>query len=220
MVIYQGASSDRTQHAGSRRRPDQSPVLRAPLHRSALRSGFFEAAWSSLHGSGREPVTHRWLLDFPSAHVKDSALHSAFAAVSFARIGQRDKATVLIQQSHVAYSRALLLTNSRLSRPETASSDETLACILLLALFEVRTAFLRSCDHLADQVLQATHGSDAKSTCNVFTMLTHIQAARALVQYRGVSAFDTSVSCSMMADLYRASVGQVVHCQHLEPDKY
>lgn len=212
MVIYRGASSDRTQQAASRKRPDQSPVLRAPLHCSALRSGFFEAAWSSLHGSGGEPVTHRWLLDFPSAHVKDSALHSAFAAVSFARIGQRDKATVLIQQSHVAYSRALSLTNSRLSRPETASSDETLACILLLALFEVRTVFFPSHDHLTDKFSQATHGSDAKSACNVFTMLTHMQAARVLVQCRGSSAFDTSVSCAMLADLYRATVGHAVHC--------
>lgn len=126
-------------------REENDPCLPPSLRTSALRSAQFDAAWRTLQPSDGLPRnvrrSHLWLLDLPSIHVQGTALNSAYGAVALARLGQEERDASLLSQSHVAYAEALRLFMARLRKPSAVfETDEALACIMCLALFEVNTA--------------------------------------------------------------------------------
>jgi Fungal specific transcription factor domain len=68
----------------------------------------------------------------------DSHLSVSFNAVALAALGNRPNSKMLLVQASAEYSRALSYTNKALANPIIQKSDQTLAAVLLLGLFEVR----------------------------------------------------------------------------------
>lgn len=67
----------------------------------------------------------------------DSHLSVSFKAVALAAFGNRPNSKKLLVQASSEYSRALSSTNTALANPVMQKSDQTLAAVLLLGLFEV-----------------------------------------------------------------------------------
>jgi hypothetical protein len=64
-------------------------------------------------------------------------LSASFAAVAFASFGNRPSARQLLGKTRHEYNKALTLVNKALINPATQKSDQTLASVLLLGLYEV-----------------------------------------------------------------------------------
>lgn len=115
-------------------------LLPPSLENSALKSVIFQSGWTTLHpvDTGASP-DYQWISELPGFHANHAALHCAYASVALARVGQQENNRSLIKQCHIAYAGALSRTQRRLSAPRQSLDDETFACIILLALFEVRS---------------------------------------------------------------------------------
>lgn len=112
-------------------------MLPSTLQKSALKAAYFGDAYSSLQPTAGQPISYTWVPEFAAVNVKESALHAAFTAVALARASQQAKDIALSRQCHFAYDKALLRLKIRLMSQFRTSHDETLACIMLLAVFEV-----------------------------------------------------------------------------------
>jgi hypothetical protein len=73
--------------------------------------------------------------------VSDPTLVSAFDALATARLGLETKEDRIQNFSYSTYGKALGELQKALQDPKRASSTETLASILMLALYEVRSLF-------------------------------------------------------------------------------
>jgi hypothetical protein len=69
-------------------------------------------------------------------------LSTSFTAVALASFGNRPGASRLLQRARREYTRALNYVNKSLQNPATQKSNQTLASILLLGLYEVCCAHL------------------------------------------------------------------------------
>jgi len=83
----------------------------------------------------------RGYLDFVLPLMKTSkpsrSLVQAFTAVAFAALGTRPNSKTLVPKAEISYLQALKEINSALKDPRTASTDSTLASVMLMASFEV-----------------------------------------------------------------------------------
>ena len=88
-----------------------------------------------------EAGTMRGYLDFVLPLLKTSkpsrSLVQAFSAVAFAALGTRPNSKTLLPKAELCYLQALKEINSSLKDPRTASTDSTLASVMLMASFEV-----------------------------------------------------------------------------------
>ena len=88
-----------------------------------------------------EAGTMRGYLDFVLPLMKTSkpsrSLVQAFTAVAFAALGTRPNSKTLVPKAEISYLQALKEINSALKDPRTASTDSTLASVMLMASFEV-----------------------------------------------------------------------------------
>lgn len=87
--------------------------------------------------------TMRGYLDFVLPLLRQrnpsQGLLLAFSAVSLAALGTRPNSKVLLPMADMWYLNALKAINSSLRDPSVASSDSTLASVMLMASFEVCT---------------------------------------------------------------------------------
>lgn len=142
-ILYQadhpeGHSKLQDEHVQTPRAGSIGLLLPPTLRNAALRSAYFNAAWRSLHPIEGRTFSHGWLPNLQAVHNAQSPLHSAFAAVSLARVGQQRRDNRLVQQSHVAYQRAVFGIQKQLALQTKAPDDELIASVLMLAVFEVR----------------------------------------------------------------------------------
>lgn len=105
-----------------------------------MRNAYLDAGWCNLHPQGGKPFSFAYLTDLSGACQRDTALHHAFAAISLARVGEQSSHKDLVYQSHYAYHRAVTGVKRQLSLNAKASNEETVACVLMLASFEVSLA--------------------------------------------------------------------------------
>jgi len=154
-VVYQENESNNTTNqvqrpspARAKRHEERMKLLPPSLETSALKNTLFQAGWVTLHPSDTgADDEYSWIPALPSINANQAALHCAYAAVTLARVGQQEKNPSFIRQCHVAYAGALTRTQKRLAGPNWPLDDETFACILLLAVFEVCVVVLAtSCD--------------------------------------------------------------------------
>jgi hypothetical protein len=84
----------------------------------------------------------RGYLDFVIPLLKQNKpaqpLLLAFSAVALAALGTRQNSKALLPKADLRYLNALKEINSALRDPKVASSDSTLASVMLMASFEVR----------------------------------------------------------------------------------
>ncbi|KAK5111344.1 hypothetical protein LTR62_005184 [Meristemomyces frigidus] len=152
-------------------------LLPLALQASAFKSCYFDLGWRTLQPVGGEAITYGWLQDLPAVYDNDAALHNAFAAVSLACLGRKAGDRALIQQSHLAYGKALFRAKKQLSKPEAAASDEALGCVMVLALFET------------------VHGSAAQKLPG---MLAHMNGAYDLTRLRHPAQYATDTGRAVL----------------------
>jgi hypothetical protein len=92
---------------------------------------------SGLVGNDSFSASH-WIKSVPDLAIKNPVLASAFDALATARLGQTNNDALLLTQSSKAYGKALVAVHKALSVSDQMCSTELLACILVLALYEVR----------------------------------------------------------------------------------
>jgi len=137
-VIVYTQGQQAAQQIAQRQTKKQAVNLPTSLQISALMTAHFSSAWSTLHPVAANRARHHgWIVDFPAVYTRESALHSAFSAVALARVGQERGDQVLLEQSSVAYGQALARTSRRFSKADTAVSEESLGCTIMLAMYEV-----------------------------------------------------------------------------------
>jgi hypothetical protein len=89
-----------------------------------------------------EPGTMRGYFDFVIPLLKhkepSQSLLLAFSAVAMAALGTRPNSKALLPKADLWYLNALKEINAALRDPKVASSDSTLASVMLMASFEVR----------------------------------------------------------------------------------
>lgn len=118
--------------------PDPIATLTVPLAQRAICYFASNFLYVPL---GHMPHGHMdYLVPLIDCAPPDSALRSAFNACAIAALGNREKTnnvnlTNLSLREHTV---ALAKTHAALGNPATASSDATLATVLLLGLYEVR----------------------------------------------------------------------------------
>jgi len=96
-------------------------------------------------GTDHSPRGHfDFLLPMMKNEPADSHLSTAFSAVALASLANRphSKSRQLYNQAVLRYSQALKATNLALQDPAHQKSDQTLASVLMLGFYEVRS-FLR-----------------------------------------------------------------------------
>ncbi|KAK3490143.1 uncharacterized protein B0T23DRAFT_318108 [Neurospora hispaniola] len=124
--------------------PDPIATLTVPLAQRAICYFASNFLYVPL---GHMPHGHMdYLVPLIDCAPPDSALRSAFNACAIAALGNREKAnnvnlTNLSLREHTV---ALAKTHAALGNPATASSDATLATVLLLGLYESITAIKES----------------------------------------------------------------------------
>lgn len=110
-------------------------ALRIPLEQQAL--CYFLSNWVLMPHDN----IARGHLDFLIPLIKNEEpgghLSIAFTAVGLAALGNRPHSKRLLPLAGMRYAQALNLTNIALRNPVTAKTDQTLASVLLLGMFEV-----------------------------------------------------------------------------------
>jgi len=109
--------------------------ITTPIHQQA--ACYFLANFVLIPEEG----TMRGYLDFILPLLKkrhpSPALLNAFSAVALAALGTRPNSKALLPKADLWYLNALKEINQALQDPATASSESTLASVMLLASFEV-----------------------------------------------------------------------------------
>jgi hypothetical protein len=128
--------------------PDDSSLISLPVtcEQSAVRS-FWHDAFLGFYlpkhdaPSQTERLTSLgWIETIPALSMSDPTLVSAFDALATARLGLETKEDRIQHFSYSTYGKALGELQKALRDPRRASNTETLASILLLALYEVSSA--------------------------------------------------------------------------------
>jgi hypothetical protein len=118
-----------------RNHPFLSAHMTTPIYQQA--ACFFLANFVLIPEAG----TMRGYLDFVLPLLKQNdpspALQHAFSAVALAALGTRPNSKSLLPKADLWYLEALQEINVALKDPAVASSDSTLAAVMLLASFEV-----------------------------------------------------------------------------------
>ncbi|TKA79206.1 hypothetical protein B0A49_03191 [Cryomyces minteri] len=104
-----------------------------------------------------------------------SPLHLAVSAVSLSTLGNSPGRRDLLQKAGATYGRALREVNRAIQNPATATSNATLASVLLFSLYE----------------------TIASSDLSMSAWLRHIEGAIALVKSRGTEQFNNPQSLSL-----------------------
>lgn len=110
----------------------------------ALRCAYFGPALRILHPIEGDPFTHAWLPDLSGVQQADSALHFAFTAVSLASVGQEARDVTLVRKSQMAYSKAIAALRRQLPVQSQAPSEELIASVITLAIYEVSLILCRA----------------------------------------------------------------------------
>lgn len=110
-------------------------ALKIPLEQQAL--CYFLSNWVLMP---RENSTRGYLdclIPMIKTEEPGGHLSIAFTAVGLAALGNRPHSKRLLPLAGAKYAQALNLTNAALRDPVKAKTDQTLASVLLLGLFEV-----------------------------------------------------------------------------------
>jgi hypothetical protein len=83
-----------------------------------------------------------YVLPLLKGETPGTQLPTSFTAVALASFAKTPGASRLLVRAGQEYSKALNLVNKSLQNPTMAKSDQTLASILLLGLYEVCRAYL------------------------------------------------------------------------------
>ncbi len=128
-----------------RRRSSLSPTPEAALNVPLAHRGscYFASNFILLPLGSAPHGFMEYLVPLMGAEPPHSALRYAFNACAFALLGNRARAdgVDLAQLSLKEHTLALAQTHKALGNPAVASTDSTLAAVLLLGLYEVRLFF-------------------------------------------------------------------------------
>lgn len=128
-----GASSENSSGTGGS--PQNALVI--PLETRA--ANFFLSNFVLLPAVGTNRARLDYVLPLIKSEPARSPLQCAFAAVSMASLANRPHAKSLLASANGLYSIALRQVNNALRDPAVQKNDSTLASVLLLGLFEVRS---------------------------------------------------------------------------------
>ncbi|ATY63872.1 Fungal transcriptional regulatory protein [Cordyceps militaris CM01] len=113
-------------------------TIKIPLHDAA--SCHFLSNWVLLSPQGTNRGFFEFLLPIQKKATSGSPFHLAFKACSLSSLTQQGLDPAIERQASSYYVKALAATSDALSRPSVATSDSTLATVMLLSLYEIQCA--------------------------------------------------------------------------------
>lgn len=148
-LLSDSSSSDEEEYVTSRwilnaaRKAGAAPApldstIKIPLQDAA--ACHFLANWVLLPPPGTNRGIFEFLLPMQKNAAQGSPFYLAFKACSLSSFAQRGFDPVIERQAASYYVKALAATSDALSRPSIATSDATLATVMLLALYEIQSA--------------------------------------------------------------------------------
>ncbi|KAJ6779860.1 hypothetical protein PWT90_00857 [Aphanocladium album] len=121
--------------------PPMDSTIKIPLSDAA--SCHFLSKWVLLPPEGTNRGLYGFLLPLQKKAAQGSPFYLAFKACSLSSLSRQGLDPAIQRQAASYYVKALAATSSALSRPSVATSDATLATVLLLALYEIQSATTR-----------------------------------------------------------------------------
>ncbi|XWW99437.1 hypothetical protein V2A60_007447 [Cordyceps javanica] len=116
-------------------------TIKIPLQDAA--SCHFLSNWVLLPPEGTNRGIFEFLLPIQKTAPRGSPFYLAFMACSLSSLTQQGFDPTIERQAASYYVKALAATSNALSRPSVATSDSTLATVMLLGLYEIQSASAR-----------------------------------------------------------------------------
>lgn len=98
---------------------------------------FFFANFVSVPQNGDSKGFLDYMIPLANSEQSDKHLALAFSAATLAALGNQPNGKALLMKAQEQYNRAIRHVNEALRNPAEQKSDQTLAAVLLLGLFEV-----------------------------------------------------------------------------------
>lgn len=144
-IIVYGYQSSSTQNARTRqavkpfRRGCITKSIDIPdsMKASTLMTLYMGQAWSSMVGSSRRQPSYGWILSLADVHGSGTASNLALKALLLTRNGHQIGNNDMPVASYRVYNGALAAVAQQCSRNKDTVGDDTIAAVLLLALYEV-----------------------------------------------------------------------------------
>jgi hypothetical protein len=115
------------------------PLIDMPgsMKASTLMTLYMTQSWSSMIGSSRRQPPYGWILSLADIHRSGTASSFALKALLLARSGHQIGNNDMSVASYRMYNSALATVAQQCSRNKDTVGDDTMAAVLLLALYEV-----------------------------------------------------------------------------------
>ena len=108
------------------------------IRASTLTCLYMGQSWSSMIGPSRRQPAYGWILSLADIYSSDTASNLALKALLFALNGHQLGNNDMAIASYRMYNSALSAVAQQCSRNKDTVEDDTMAAVLLLALYEVR----------------------------------------------------------------------------------
>jgi hypothetical protein len=118
---------------------DAEPIIEMPvsMRSSTLTSFYVGQSLVSMIGSPDRQPPYGWILSLSDVQRSSTASNLAFNALLLARNGQQNGSNDMSLASYRMYNCALAAVARQCSRRNDIAGDDTMAAVLLLALYEV-----------------------------------------------------------------------------------
>ena len=115
------------------------PIIDIPrsFKPSTLSTLYMGQSWSSMVGTSYRQPPYGWIMSLTDVHRCNTASNLALKALLFARNGHQIGNNDLSFSSYRMYNCALAAVARQCSRNKDTMGDDTMAAVLLLALYEV-----------------------------------------------------------------------------------
>jgi hypothetical protein len=115
------------------------PLIDMPgsMEASTVMALYMGQSWSSMIGSSRKQPPYGWILSLADVHGSGTASSFALKALLLARSGHQIGKNDMSVASYRMYNSALATVAQQCSRNKDTVGDDTMAAVLLLALYEV-----------------------------------------------------------------------------------